>query len=73
MSSIAFYVLQSSCKHQGYIKDGQLMCSFKDGKTALCWDDWQKCTAANCFLICKKKPSEATNQQTIFDYMEEAT
>lgn len=72
MSSIAFNLLQNSCRYQSYIKGGQLMCGFKDGKTALCWDDWQTCTATNCFLICKKKSSETTNQQTIFDYMEES-
>lgn len=42
------------CKHQsGSIKFGDdeepsRGCTFKDEKSASCWDDWQKCNRANC-------------------------
>lgn len=70
MSSIAFTLLQSSCKHQGLIRGGNKMCSFKDGKSATCWDDWQVCNSNNCFLINRNKPVTEDNQQSIFDYLE---
>lgn len=67
MSSIAFGVLQGSCKHQGYIRGEVPMCSFKDGHNAKCWDDWQECNKNNCFLLSKKKIEGPENQQSIFD------
>lgn len=52
--NISFKTLRESCKYQGAIKDGVKMCSFKNGKVANCWDDWQECKEKNCCLIYPK-------------------
>ena len=42
------------CGHQGATiifdtdEEASLGCAYKDEKSASCWDDWQKCTEANC-------------------------
>lgn len=51
---IDFEAFRDYCKHQsGSIKFGDdeepsRGCTFKDEKTATCWDDWQKCNEQNC-------------------------
>lgn len=70
MSTIPFDILQEACRHSGWIKDDIVMCSYKNGVIAKCWDEWQPCNPANCFLINRKKKEEFNNQQSIFDFVD---
>lgn len=51
---IDFERFRSYCKHQsgslrfGDDEEASRGCTFKDEKTATCWDDWQKCNEQNC-------------------------
>jgi len=56
-----FVRFREYCKHQsGSIKFGDdeevsLGCTFKDERSATCWDDWQKCNEQNCPFMKKMK------------------
>lgn len=36
---------------EGNIIGSQHMCSYANGKSARCWDDWIPCTEENCYLL----------------------
>ena len=61
---------ESYCRHmQAYIKfeeDGPAVaaCSFKDGKKAQCWSDWQPCNYENCPFF-HMPEDEQKNKDTI--------
>lgn len=56
-----FETFRDYCKHQsGSIKFGDdeeasRGCTFKDERSATCWDDWQKCNEQNCPFMKKMK------------------
>lgn len=58
---IDFVTFRDYCKHQsGSIKFGDdeeasRGCTFKDERSATCWDDWQKCNEQNCPFMKKMK------------------
>lgn len=35
----------------GAVIGSQHMCSYKNGKSARCWDDWIPCSEENCYLL----------------------
>lgn len=49
--NISFHILSEACRHAGMIQDGHRMCSFKNGKKAKSWSDWQECRQKNCCLV----------------------
>lgn len=63
--NIRFEVLQSVCRHQGWIQDGTKMCSFKDKHPAKCWADWQQCTKQNCPLGYARAAADIEGQMTL--------
>ena len=68
--NIRFEVLQSACKHQGWIKEGGVrMCSFKDRHPAQCWADWQQCTKQNCPLGYAKAAADVEGQLSFADLL----
>lgn len=73
MIKLDFNTLRDNCTHQGAIKEGIKLCSFKDGQRARCWDDWQECKQKNCPLINKSKVAKTqdNDQLTIFDLLQE--
>ena len=60
-SDFDFETFRDYCKHQsGSIKFGDdeeasRGCTFKDERSATCWDDWQKCNEQNCPFMKKMK------------------
>lgn len=58
---IDFNTFRPYCKHQsgsirfGDDEEASLGCTFKDEKSATCWDDWQKCNEPNCPFMKKVK------------------
>lgn len=58
---VDFETFREYCKHQsGSIKFGDdeeasRGCTFKDERSATCWDDWQKCNEQNCPFMKKMK------------------
>ena len=70
---ISFRDLQKSCRHQGWIKSGEIrMCSYKDRIPAKCWDDWQECKEQNCPLRISKAAADIKGQLTLKDIIERA-
>lgn len=49
--NISFKTLQEHCSHHGWIKNGQLMCNYKNGQKAKCWAEWQECKEKNCTIV----------------------
>lgn len=60
-TQIDFDTFRAYCKHQsGSIvfegdEEASPGCTFKDEKSATCWDDWQKCNEQNCPFMRKVK------------------
>lgn len=56
MNDVIFDVLSEHCMHRtwtrGIEEENKVvhMCSYKDGKCAKCWDDWQECAYYNCYI-----------------------
>lgn len=54
---INFNKLSEHCVHRGWSRGIEEenrvihMCSFKNGKSAKCWEDWQECSIENCHII----------------------
>lgn len=50
----AFDRFREYCRHQNAVMrfddddEAVMACSFKDGKMATCWADWQRCKRDNC-------------------------
>ena len=65
MNEIRFSEFRDNyCKHQNAFlvfnenEEAVNACSYKDGKIAQSWSDWQPCTAQNCPALRKAEKNE---------------